>query len=126
MRTIKYIVAVCLLACISIIGFSACEKYGKGTPPAIKKLIRENYPLGYVTEYECEKSLYYSLCNPIGTSDGSCLFYDEYGNFICSVGGLDGKNNCGDFFDKAIKKRIIWTDEKRIKRISKKNKRKNS
>ena len=49
----KRILTISTLILIFAIGFSACEKIEKDTPPAIKKLIRENkISGGQVVEYE--------------------------------------------------------------------------
>ena len=110
----KRILTISTLILIFAIGFSACGKIEKGTPPAIKKMIRERKGhIEDVIEFEYENSLYYLICDLASTADGMCTLFDEHGNSICYSGGISGRNNCEDFFSKAIEKRVVWTNKKK-------------
>ena len=114
MRIIKNIMVICLLFCIGIIGFTACEKYADDTPQAIKKLIRKtskNGSLESVREYQCGKELVYLFCS-YNIPDGISGVYDKEGNALCKMGGLDGANTCTEVCEYMMEIRVVWMNGK--------------
>ena len=111
MKVLKNIITVCVL-CASIIGFTACEKIEKGTPPAIKKLIRETNKmsgcLGRVVEYEYNNEYIYCFEHHPDHFDGNTIYYDEKGKKLWEFGGGWGSKPLEGFYEKAIFKRVIW------------------
>ena len=96
------------------IGFIACQKIEKDTPPAIKKLIRENKNRGgQVVEYEYNNENIY--CWIDFCCDGYTSYYDKNAKLLWQTGGFDGKGSgvpLEGFYENAIYKRIIWTNKK--------------
>ena len=107
----KRILTISTLILIFAIGFSACGKIEKGTPSAIKKLIREKKHIcsTKVVEYTYYEDLVYFF-NSLGCNDGASYAYDKKGNELWHVDGMTGRmEGPKDFFEKAVFKRIIWT-----------------
>jgi hypothetical protein len=109
----RQILIITPLLVLFAIGFSACEKFEKNTPVAIKKIIRESDYFEYtkVIEYEYNNSLVYCFLNE-NCDDCFTDVYDEKGNLICRSGGYAGFSGCTDFYKKAVEKRVIWTRKK--------------
>ena len=91
------------------IGFTACEKIEKDTPPAIKKLIRQGKKehTMSVIEYKCGEKIVYGFVPEI-IPDVAGYIYDKDGNMLCQVGGFFGLNGCEKEYENCIE-RVIWT-----------------
>ena len=107
----KRILTISTLILFFALGFSACGKIEKGTPPAIKKLIREKKHTCsmMVVEYTYYEDFVY-LFDGLGCDDGMTYAYNRKGEKLWESGGIaliyTGPN---DFYEKAIKERIVWT-----------------
>ena len=114
MKRLSFITVLKLLLVLS------CKK-DNGLPsdiPGCIKLTIESakqntYGISNVTEYEYQGQIVYALTPSALIADGSTPIYDKTCKEICSVGGFGGpmisQCNGEKFFDKAIKKRVIWT-----------------
>jgi hypothetical protein len=98
-----------------LIGNIACKKVDvpKGTPSCIKKEIRKHEEcISNVIKYEYQGKTVY-LFEPASAPSCSYIVYDENCDYLCSPsGGIDGNGDgkCPDFYQTAIKKEIIWTN----------------
>jgi hypothetical protein len=108
----RIIVVISLLFCIGIIGFTACEKIEKDTPQAIKKLIREKKKRdGQVIEYEYNNESIYCLWHPC-IFDSYAFFYNKKGDELWRSGEMGVIGNLLEgFYEKAVFKRIVWTNK---------------
>lgn len=114
MKRWSYITILSLLICLS------CKK-DDGLPADIPGCIKltieaakqDTYGISDVTEYEYQGKIVYALTPSTLIADASTPIYDQTCKQICSVGGFGGPaiNQCNgeNFFQKAIKKRVIWT-----------------
>jgi hypothetical protein len=109
----KKIVTLSALLLFFAIVFSSCEKIEKETPLAIKKLIKERHRSGgQVVEYEYNKEYIYKWWEPC-CDDCFTKYYDKNANLLWKDGGYEGLRGLPeDFYDKAIYKRIVWTNKK--------------
>ena len=111
----KRIVTLSTLLLFFAIGFTACEKYAKDTPHAIKKQIRETNKmsrcLGRVVEYEYNNEKIYCFLPHPDCFDAASIYYDEKGKELWGYSGWGGcwGTPLENFREKAIFKKIIWT-----------------
>ena len=108
----KRILTISTLALFFALGFSACEKIEKDTPPAIKKIIRDNRKAGgQVLEYRYNNESIYVYWGPCD-ADGEDIFYNGKGVELWRNGEMGIRGNVPEgFYTNAVFKRIVWTDK---------------
>jgi hypothetical protein len=109
----KRIVIIKMVFILFVAGFTACEKIEQGTPPEIRKLIREQ-GFSYCKVIECDYNgeNVYDFIPHSDMSHKQGRLYDAKGNLLCEWGGYANPIGCGQYDGKLIEKRIIWKNKK--------------
>lgn len=109
-----------IISFLSLLLVLSCKKEDglpKDIPDCLKQTIETakqyEYGISEVVEYEYQGKIVYAHSPSLKIADAATPIYDITCNYICSVGGFGGPmiNQCNgeNFFQKAIKKRVIWT-----------------
>jgi hypothetical protein len=56
--------------------------------------------------YKGESVYYVDACK--GCADNLALVYNSRGEIVCQFGGIAGLHTCPDFFETAVRKKVIW------------------
>jgi hypothetical protein len=105
---------------LSLLIVLSCKKEDglpKDIPDCLRQTIetakQNEYGIEEVVEYEYQGQIVYAHTPSSKIADTATPIYDVTCNYVCSVGGFGGpmisQCNGEKFFDKAIKKRVIWT-----------------
>jgi hypothetical protein len=109
-----------LFLIVIIFAFASCKK-DDGLPKDIPDCIKTNieiekqntYGASAVTEYLFQGKIVYAVIPSNLIADAATEIHDESCKRICFIGGFGGpavsQCNGENFFDKAVKKRVIWT-----------------
>ena len=104
------------------LNFMSCEKENQpsGIPECVETKIDElkaDLPStcggAMVTEYSFQDKLVYVYYDGAACVDGGSTVFSESCEQLCFLGGLAGLKTCEgeDFFDVAVKTRVIWEEE---------------
>ena len=74
--------------------------------------VYKNHPFprkSMISEYEYNGEIVFLVESCYQCPDAQSFVYNEKKEKLCTLGGMvSSTNNCPDFFDKAIKKSILW------------------
>jgi len=111
MNKISLLLLLLIISCKSVVN---TKEQNPLNLPWIKEKIEsyEKYPFprkSMISEYEYNGEIVFLVESCYQCPDAQSFVYNEKKEKLCTLGGMvSSTNNCPDFFDKAIKKSILW------------------